>query len=241
MVDRQELLKEIGAALERDPAVNTHENPISLQFDNDTLVLEGEVRHISAKRRAKRITEDFDGVRQVDDRVRVLPAEAREDGAIRDSVANSLARESAFHECSIRVWNKNQMEMISDASDQTSCFINVVIENGVVSLWGEVISLSHKRLAGLLAWWAPGSLDVVNDLRVVPAEEDGDHEITDAILMALSKDPLVHADQIRVFTRNGEVTLEGAVQQETERQMAEDDVWYLYDVKMVHNRIAVIS
>jgi len=36
-------------------------------------------------------------------------------------------------------------------------FIYSTVEDGVVTLNGRVPSLSHKRLAGALAWWNPGS------------------------------------------------------------------------------------
>ncbi|NIO09735.1 MAG: BON domain-containing protein, partial [Deltaproteobacteria bacterium] len=35
--------------------------------------------------------------------------------------------------------------------------IEIEVENGVVVLNGHVPSMSHKRLAGVLAWWVPGS------------------------------------------------------------------------------------
>ena len=59
--------------------------------------------------------------------------------------------------------------------------------NGVVTLNGEVPSLSHKRLAGVLAWWVPGTRDVINGLEEVPPEEDNDDELIDAMHVACWK------------------------------------------------------
>ena len=47
--------------------------------------------------------------------------------------------------------------------------------------YGAAISLSHKRLAGVLAWWTPGCRDVVNSLDIVPPERDSDEEVQDAL------------------------------------------------------------
>ena len=113
------------------------------------------------------------------------------------------------------------------------------MRQGVVTLDGEVPSLCHKRLAGVLAWWVPGTRDVVNGLEVAPPEEDSDGEITDAVRTALEKDPLLDADGIRVGTRGAVVTLGGVVPSEPQREMAEADAWFVFGVDEVVNRIAV--
>ena len=113
------------------------------------------------------------------------------------------------------------------------------MEEGVVTLDGEVPGLGHKRLADALVWWVPGSRDVINGLGVAPPEEDSDAEITDAVRLVLEKDPFVNPDQIRVTTSNATVTLDGLVPTESERDMAEHDAWYVFGVENVLNRIAI--
>ncbi len=100
---------------------------------------------------------------------------------------------------------------------------------------GRMGSLCHKRLAGVLAWWVPGSRDVVNGLEVVPPEEDSDDEVIDAVRLVLEKDPFIRADQIRVSCRDYRVTLEGLVPKPLEREMAEADAWYVFCVSDVIN------
>jgi len=117
----------------------------------------------------------------------------------------------------------------------------IVVEarDGVVTLNGEVPSLSHRRLAGVLAWWVPGCLDVINGLEEVPAQEDNDDQLTDAVRLAVEKDPFVNAAKTRVTSKDGIVTLEGFVPNETMRRMAERDAWYVLGVREVVNKIAV--
>ena len=109
----------------------------------------------------------------------------------------------------------------------------------MVTLNGEVPSLTHKRLAGVLAWWVPGTCDVINGLEEVPAEEDNDDELIDAVRLVLGKDPFVNASKIRVSSKDWVVTLEGLVPTEAVKQMAERDAWYVLGVKEVFNRVQV--
>lgn len=100
-------------------------------------------------------------------------------------------------------------------------------------------SLTHKRLAGVLAWWVPGTRNVVNGLEEVPPQEDNDDELTDAVRLTLEKDPFVDAAKIRVTSQDWIVTLDGLVPNETMKQMAERDAWYMLGVKGVVNRVRV--
>jgi osmotically-inducible protein OsmY len=131
------------------------------------------------------------------------------------------------------------VDTLREAIGESSGSIEVSVEDGVVTLTGQVISLSHKRLAGVLAWWARGCRDLVNGLEVVPPEEDNDDEISDALHLVFETDPFVHADQIGISTRNGVVTLQGVVTSEQERKRVEWDAWCLFAVDKVINHIEV--
>jgi hypothetical protein len=48
----------------------------------------------------------------------------------------------------------------------------VEVRDDVVTLNGEVPSLSHKRLAGVLECWVPGCRDVIDGLAEVAAQQD---------------------------------------------------------------------
>ena len=113
------------------------------------------------------------------------------------------------------------------------------MSDGVVTLNGMAESLSHKRLAGVLAWWVPGSRDVVNGIEVSPAMADNDDEVVDAVRLVLEKDPLVNASQIKTRCRNLVVTLDGTVATENGRMAAEADAWYVFGVYGVINKLAV--
>jgi len=163
------------------------------------------------------------------------------DGEILDVLGALLLDARDLKNCTLRVMKKGQplaLQKIID--DDASGDILAAVEAGVVTLDGWVISLSHKRLAGVLAWWTPGCRDVVNALEVVPPEQDGDDEISDALLLVLEMDPLIlHSGRIRIQTQDGVVTLQGLVRSQAEKERAEQDAWCLFAVDNVINRIAV--
>ena len=117
--------------------------------------------------------------------------------------------------------------------------IHMEVRDGVVTLNGQVPSLSHKRLAGVLAWWVPGTREVINGLEDVPPEADNDDELIDAVRLVLEKDPFVNASKIRVSAKDWVITLDGLVPTEAMKQMAERDTGYVLDVKSVVNKTAV--
>lgn len=240
MPDKTAVERAILAAFEHHPEINLHRFPIRLEFDaaRGAMILEGEVEHIIAKKRAFEIASRTPGVDGVMDRLRIAPAERRGDGAIRSALSDALLQEPALSPCGLEVRNKGALETLRATEDRQQV-IHASVEDGVVQLTGQVPSLSHRRLAGVLAWWTPGCRDVLNGLKVTPPEADNDDEIADALRLVLEKDPLVHADGIGIRVRDRVVTLDGAVGTREERRMAELDAWYVMGVDQVVNRIAV--
>lgn len=240
MPERLAVERAILAALEKDPAVNTHRYPIRVEYDlaNRIVTLTGEVEDIAAKKRAYWLASQADGVEGVIDRLHVVPAAAYGDGAIRDEIVQALLSEPVFRNAAVRVHTKGKVEVLREAVSWPKDVIELAVHDGVARLTGHVQSLTHKRLAGALAWWAPGVRDVLNELQIEPPEEDNDDEIADALRIVLEKDPLVHhADDIGIRVRRGAVTLSGAVPNEQERRQIERDAWGLFGVNQVVNNI----
>jgi osmotically-inducible protein OsmY len=241
MSERTPVEKAVLAALEREPGVNLHRWPVHVEYDvvNRALILEGEVGDITAKRRAYECASRVAGVDGVMDRLLVHPGEPRGDGAIRASITQAILDEPTLRDCSLHAYHKGIMETLR-AAPAGRDVIGVTVEDGVVMLTGHVGSLSHKRLAGALAWWAPGCRDVLNEMKVQPPEADNDGEIADALRLVLEKDPLMpHADDLGIGVRGGIVTLSGVVTTAEERRLAEYDAWYLVGVRNVINRLDV--
>ena len=236
MSEDPSVLDAVRQALRSESRVDLAHHPVRLTMDQGDLVMEGEVADIAAKKLALERAAAVSGVGGIVDRLRVRPAERMADGQIRDLLRDALLAESAFADCAIRMRVKNAWETCR-AVDPPAGAIDIEIADGVVTLSGDVLGLGVKRLAGVLAWWIPGSRDVVNGLGVTPPETDNDDAIIDAVRLALEKDPFVNPDQIRVTSRNAVVTLQGLVPTAAEREMAEFDAWYIFGVDKVVNKI----
>jgi osmotically-inducible protein OsmY len=239
MESKDAVLKQVQAAIEREAHIDLKYHPVALGFVDGSVSLDGELPDVAAKKLAVNAAAHVPGVRGVVDRLRVCPGERPGDGATRDAVCKQLLRDIDFQNCTLDACVKGQAERLREAGNNSSGAILVSVADGVVALSGQVISLSHKRLAGVLAWWARGSRDVVNELKVVPAEEDNDDEIADALRLVLESDPHVHADQIGISSHDRVVTLDGVVASDRERKRAEMDAWYLFAVDKVVNHLEV--
>jgi osmotically-inducible protein OsmY len=232
-------LKQLMASLEADTRINLHRHPVRVRMLDDAVLLEGEVDSVAAKKLALGHAASVDGIRGVVDRLRVEPALRRGDGAIRDALLAALGGEREFANCTIRYDDSGRVETFRDPPGDRSGDLLIAVVEGVVTFEGTVISLSHKRVAGVVAWWTHGCRDVINSLVVDPHEEDNDEEVVEALRIVLEMDPVLDADQITARCRNFVVTLEGYVATEVQRRRAELDAWSLFAVDDVVNRIEV--
>ncbi|HEY4708501.1 MAG TPA: BON domain-containing protein [Thermodesulfobacteriota bacterium] len=210
-------IKAIKALLTDELHIDPVLFPIEVAQENGSILIEGTVEKISQKKRALLFAMGLEGISGIIDRLRVRPSVRMTDAEIRKHLYDAFTGEGAL----------------------TGLKIEAEVKDGVVDLEGEVWSLSHKRLAGALAWWVPGSIDVINSIEVVPSESDSDDEVSDAVRLILEKDRLVDAASLRISTRDWIVTLEGVAGSNAEREAAEDDAWFTWGVNGVVNNIIV--
>lgn len=214
----KDLLDRVRGAITRATHIDLKKTPIHVAYEGDTIVIEGDVERAAYKKKALKAAMEVVGPAGLIDRLRVIPAKVMGDKEIRKHIFDGLEEEPTI-----------------DAGT-----IDVGVEKGVVDLEGKVHSLIQKRLVGLIAWWVPGTRDVINSLEVDPPEDDSDSEVTEAVKLALEKDRIVDHTSISVTTKNWIVTLSGSVKDEIEREAVEDDAWYIWGVDDVINNIEVI-
>jgi osmotically-inducible protein OsmY len=229
----------VHAALEREPRVNIHRHPIRIASADGTVTLEGEVADVAAKKLALELAASVNGVRTVVDRLRVFPGARRGDGAVRDSLARMLLASPELKRCSFNMKTNEKMVVLRRIERDADGDIELSVTDGVVLLEGRVISQSHLRFAGALAWWTPGRRDVINALEVLPAYEDRDDEVAEVMRLVLEVDPELDSDLIRTNCNDKVVTLEGSVPNEHQKRRAELDAWSLFAIKGVVNRLRV--
>ncbi len=239
MSNNQNVIKAVQAAWEHEPRINLHTHPLTISYQNQVLTVEGEVQDIAAKKLCMELGIAVPGVAGIVDRLHVTPAVRVGDGAILAAVRDVLLQEPALQDSAVRVRNKGRVEMIRESVVLNSGVIELSVNDGVVLLDDHVPSLAQKRLAGVLAWWVPGSRDVINGMAVEPYEEDNDEELVDAVRLVLEKDPFVNADQIRVSAKHSVITLEGLVINDMQRGITENDAWYVFGVDKVTNKLQI--
>jgi osmotically-inducible protein OsmY len=231
--------KQVHAALERESRVNLHRHPVRIESADGTVTLEGEVADVAAKQLALQLARAVQGVRSVVDRLRVAPGERRGDGAVRDSAARLLLQQPELRGCSLNVRTNERVEVLHRVADDPAGEIQLSVTDGVVVLEGHVISQSHRRFAGAVAWWTPGRRDVINALEVRPAYEDRDDEVAEVMRLVLEADPELDADQIRTNCNGKIVFLEGTVPNDQQKRRAEQDAWSLAAIRGVVNRLEI--
>jgi len=175
---------------------------VEVDVTDGVVSLEGTVDTILAEDRAVRIAESTRGVRSVVDRLDVVASE-RPDGQIADDVRAALARDPATDS-----WE-----------------IDAQVQNGIVTLRGEVESFAERELAATVAKGVRGVRGVTNDIRIHYPEERLDSEIAKEVEQRLRWDLRVDDALIEVSVEDGEVELSGTVGSAFERSLARRDAW----------------
>jgi osmotically-inducible protein OsmY len=232
MMNTDELAGAIREALKHHPDIDLHRYPITVRVD-DVVHLEGVVEDIIAKRKALRTARRVADTARIDDRLRIATAERISGDRLRDAAVEALKQEPAFTDMDIRAGKD-----MSSGREQD--WIRVESDGCMLRLTGEVNSLSHRRLAEVIAWWVSGACDVDNRLHVRPPEEESDEELSDAVRLVFDKEPALDTEQIAIATRNREITLRGAVYSDEQKRIAAQDCWYIPGVHAVHNELQVL-
>ena len=237
----EELKDALSAAFEQDPWINLHQFPVRSRLEGDRLILEGQVKDVSAWRRSEVLAGHLVGTRwTVENHLKRRPAEPMGDRELRDEIISAFCGESSLAGIALHTHTGSRTETVQEGESGTGR-IMVAIEDGTVILAGEVGSLSHRRLAEAMCWWIGGCEAVDNRLTVEPPEEDSDDELNDAVRIVLEKDPTVHADRLRVGTAAGIVHLDGTVATREEQRFAVLDCFAVPGTWDVNDRLEVVG
>lgn len=175
---------------------------LDLSTADGIVTIAGEVDNLLARDRAIHIAQAVKGVRAVIDQMRVVPV-ARTDGELRADVTSALASHPA-----------------TDSYE-----VMVSVEDGVVTLYGNVDSWTERELSATVASGVKGVKGVANDITVSWKDQRPDTEIAADVKAALAWDRLVDDDAIAVEVSSGQVTLTGSVGSAAERRRAAAMSW----------------
>ena len=242
MSAESQLLEHMRAALRGEVKLDHRLKHVHLTLNQDgSVTVEAEAPSVAVKKLALERIGAVPGVDGIVDRLHVACATRMGDSEIRTHVRNAFIDEPAFKRFDVREWRHGSFELAQGAAPKAYGSLDIEVTDGVVTLNGRVPGLESKRLAGVMAWWVPGTRDVINGIVVDPPEDDSPDHIVEAVRVALEGDPFVEASQIGVVVNGRVVTLSGLVPTETESRRAEDDAWCIFGVDNVINKIKVAS
>ncbi len=130
-------------------------------------------------------------------------------------------------------------ELKWDPKIGSSSDIAVAVRDAVVTLSGFVHSFWDKDAAEQAAKRVYGVRGVANDIEVKPSTARTDPEIARDAIHELESHVSIPADKIKVSVKNGWVTLEGTVDWQFQKALAESALKKLRGVTGIFNKIEV--
>ncbi len=165
------------------------ENLIDVVSEKGIVTLLGEVDNILAKERAAALAGTIKGVRSVMNHLLVNPPNSLEDQDIEDHVKSALLENPA-----------------TELYD-----MNVNVTDGRVTLTGTVQSWQEKQLAVQVAKGVEGIIDIQDKLTILNVKNRSDNAVKQEILQRLHHDVWVNPSSVKIWVRDGQVTVSGAV------------------------------
>jgi len=191
---------------------------ITLGVRGGVVTIAGTVQNLAQELSILGIARRTIGVKQVVDRITVVPAQKRTDEQIAKSVRSALA---------------------GNLSKEELAAINVQVANGVVILTGTLPSSYPKQVAGMLSSWVPGVVDLRNEIVVRPPVTRTDLEIQADVGERFRRNAFIRSQQINVSVADSIVTLTGIVDSFLEAEQAEAVARFTPGVVDVRNLIFV--
>ena len=210
-----QIQKDVMTELKWQPSLKAA--TIGVAVKDGIVTLSGQVENYMQKQAAERATKKVAGVRAIaeDIQIGVSPAFKRTDAEIAESVLNALR------------WHSNVPH------DN----VQVKVDDGVVTLEGEVDWQYQSAAARNAVVALIGVRNVLNDLKVKPQLAAPD--IKSRINEALQRAANVDAEKISVDVNGTKVILYGKVRSHAEKEDAEDAAWCAPSVSAVESKLQV--
>lgn len=198
---------------------------IRVEVRDGRVVLKGTVRSLLEK---SRVVEDsfVEGVRTVDASGLSIDAAEAQEGAVGAAVPDEQIRRTIL------------AALVYDPRVSSSK-PRIVVQDGIVTIDGEVPTLKARTMTELLAMRAPGVREVQNKLTIANARPLTDAEVTRELQAAFLRSPDVDLYQLKIDVEDGRAVLDGTVNVTREKWSADDIAQRTPGVKAVENRIRV--
>jgi len=209
-ISDKDITSAIETALGEDHVILA--DKIDVKTDKGVVTFTGTVNNLLSKDRAEKIAESIVGVRAVVNRINVEPYISCSDTQLKKDVKNAL--------------------LFDPATD--SYEITPKVNNGVVTLTGEVNSWQEKELSTFVTEGVLCVKDVKNNITVEYKTDRADLEIKREIEARLKNDVRVDDNLIQVTVESSKVILSGAVGSLAEKSRAVLDA-YVQGVNSVNS------
>jgi hyperosmotically inducible periplasmic protein len=228
---------QVKAAFALSKRISAYE--IGVETKDGVVTLTGQAPSEVDRGLAGDVAKDTTGVKQVDNQIRVEPGLKPSDASLRE---NARVTDLEIH--------ANLRERLAASEFLSGNEINVSVKDRVVTLAGRTQTPQQKTGVEQLARSTPNVANVVNQLTVTnpgaaqsetSERENKDKELANQVLFALfnDRDNFTNLGTIKVDSRNGAVTLSGAVSSRAERALAERVSRGVKGVSSVTNRLTV--
>lgn len=209
-----QLKLDVSAELQWEPTL--HAADIAVIAKDGVVTLSGSVPHYAEKQAAERAVQRVEGVKAIaeDLQVNLSGIHKRSDTEIAESVVAGLK----WH-----VWVPSHVQ--------------AVVENGWVTLTGEVTWGFQRQSAEDAVRFQSGVKGVFNNITLMPNVQAT--AVKDVIEKALKRNAELDSENIQVTADGGKVTLAGNVRSWDERQEASSAAWNAPGVTGVENDLCV--
>lgn len=191
---------------------------IQVEVDEGVVKISGQVPNYLSRLAAEEDALSVIGVNRVENHLKVLHPDT----------------ESIPGDAEIKKAIDNMLELDSRLDDED---LLVEVNSGEVVLRGLVNTFWKKALAEEYTDRTKGVVNVVNQIKIVPAAEFDDEKIHEAIIKALRRNAITHDRRIDVRVAKGEVTLTGNVMSPQERKAAIQLASLTSGVTQVHDNL----
>jgi osmotically-inducible protein OsmY len=214
-VDDSEIRRQVIAELDWDPSIDA--SAVGVAVKDGIVTLTGSIANYWQKKEVERVVKRVIGVKAVaeDLSIKLPGAAARSDADIAQSVLSGLRFNVAVP--------PNR--------------IQVMVENGWVTLEGEVEWQYQKSAAENAVKYLMGVKGVTNSVSIKPRVSAAD--VKAKIESAFARRAQLDANQIRVESTDNKVILRGSVHSWDEKEDAEQAAWAAPGVTRVENNVIV--
>jgi osmotically-inducible protein OsmY len=215
-MSNEKLVTKVTDELLWDPKVDSESIVVSAA--DGTVTLRGAVGSFREKREAAKAAQRVYGVTEVKNKLKVelMTENARDDADLRADVLRALALDSLV-----------------------PTTVGAKAYGGYVTLTGTAERQFQRTEAEFIAGNIAGVIDVDDQIELTgPPPTAG--EVKDGIAAAFDRNAKLDANDLKVKTSNGTVTVKGTVSSWAEHDEAIDAAWAAPGVRAVHDRILVL-